>query len=70
MHNDSDFEEAWERATNPRVSPHVYTIATVYLAFVGFLGVTLNCFVIILFIKLKQVGVYAARAAARTIEFF
>ena len=56
MHNDSDFEEAWERAANPRVSPHVYTIATVYLAFVGFLGVTLNCFVIILFIKLKQVG--------------
>jgi hypothetical protein len=55
--NESDFlETSWAKAYNPKVDPHVYVIACVYLAIVGFLGITLNLFVIILFTKAKQVG--------------
>ena len=54
--NESDFlESSWAKAYNPKVAPFVYVMACVYLAVVGFLGITLNLFVIILFTKAKQV---------------
>ena len=54
--NESDFlESSWAKAYNPKVAPFIYVMACVYLAVVGFLGITLNLFVIILFTKAKQV---------------
>ena len=53
--NDSDIEQAWAKAYNPMIAPYVYVLACIYLAVVGFMGVSINIFVILLFIKAKQV---------------
>jgi hypothetical protein len=53
--NDSDFDQSYAKAYNPMVAPYVYVLATVYLACVGFMGISLNLFVIVLFTKARQV---------------